>query len=236
VEIPLEGGAMVGTLRRPPGSGRPALVLLIPGLDSVKEEFFYWEAVFLRRGLATFSLDGPGQGECGEKLPLRPDYESALSLALDALLRRHDLDFGRIGLAGVSLGGYYAVRAAAFEPRVRAAVVNCSPWNFAECWPHFPQLSQAAFRYHARAADERAALAMAGQLTLDGAAQRVRQPLLVIHGQLDRLVPWEQGQQIARAVGASAELVVYPQGNHVCNNLPNLYRPLTADWLKEKLG
>ena len=54
---------MVGNLRRPPGLDRPPLVLLIAGLDSTKEEFFAVENIFLARGLATFSLDGPGQGE-----------------------------------------------------------------------------------------------------------------------------------------------------------------------------
>jgi 2,6-dihydroxypseudooxynicotine hydrolase len=57
VEIPLDGAMMVGTLRRPGSVDKPPLVLLLAGLDSTKEEFFYWENVFLKRGLATFSLD-----------------------------------------------------------------------------------------------------------------------------------------------------------------------------------
>src|SRR5574341_15405 len=65
IEAPYDGTAMVGNLRRPQGAYQPPLVLLLPGLDSTKEEFFYWEEVFLRRGLATVSLDGPGQGETG---------------------------------------------------------------------------------------------------------------------------------------------------------------------------
>src|SRR5206468_2265083 len=112
VEIPLDGLMMAGNLRRPPGADRPPLVLLLPGLDSTKEEFFNWEQVFLDRGMATFSLDGPGQGETGLRSSIYPDYERAVSAALDAL----DLDsFGSIGAAGVSLGGYYAPRAAAYE-------------------------------------------------------------------------------------------------------------------------
>ena len=53
---------MYGNLRRPAGADRPPLVLLIAGLDSTKEEFFAAENVFLARGMATFSLDGPGPG------------------------------------------------------------------------------------------------------------------------------------------------------------------------------
>src|SRR5918912_1308384 len=75
----------VAALRRPAGSRRPPLALLLPGLDSTKEEFFSWENVFLVRGMATFSLDGPGQGEGGYDLHIRPDYEAAVAAALDAL-------------------------------------------------------------------------------------------------------------------------------------------------------
>jgi 2,6-dihydroxypseudooxynicotine hydrolase len=143
VEIPFDGATMVGTLRRPQGLSKPALVLLLAGLDSTKEEFFYWENVFLKRGLATLSLDGPGQGECGYNSHIRPDYEAAVSTVLDLLTQRSDLDQNRIGLAGVSLGGYYAPRAAAFEPRVKAAVGNCGPWDFGECWESLPSLTRA---------------------------------------------------------------------------------------------
>lgn len=236
VEIPFDGAVMVGTLRRPSGVDKPPLVLLLPGLDSTKEEFFHWENVFLKRGLGTFSLDGPGQGECGYNSYIRPDYEAAVSTALDALTKRNDIDENRIGLAGVSLGGYYAPRAAAFEPRVKAAVGNCGPWNFGECWDSLPGLTRAAFRYHSGSKDEIEAKSKASLLTLDGAAQKIKQPLLIIHGKLDRLIPWKQAHKIVDAAGSNAELAMFENGNHVCNNIPYLYRPLTADWLKEKLG
>ncbi len=126
------------------------------------------------------------------------------------------------------------MRALAFEPRVRAAVENCGPWNMGECLPAMPELSRATFQYFSGARDPQEAIERAQQLTLDGAAQRITSPLLIIHGALDRLIPLEQAQKIARAARL-AELVVFENGNHVCNNIPYLYRPLTADWLKEKL-
>src|SRR5919106_1109759 len=122
-----DGGVAIANLRRPPGAERPPLVILIPGLDSTKEEFFNFERVFLDRGLATLSLDGPGQGEAGFEAPIRHDYEVAVAAALDALAGRTDVDLDRVGAAGVSLGGYYAPRAAAFEPRLRAAAGVSGP-------------------------------------------------------------------------------------------------------------
>ena len=38
-------------------------MIMIPGLDSTKEELRSTEDLFLERGIATFSVDGPGQGE-----------------------------------------------------------------------------------------------------------------------------------------------------------------------------
>ena len=236
LEIPFDGATMVGTLRRPSGSSRQPLVMLLPGLDSTKEEFFYWENVFLKRGLATLSLDGPGQGECGYQMRIRPDYEAAITTVLDYLKKRTDLDLKRVGLAGVSLGGYYAPRAAAFEPSVKAAVGNCGPWNWAECWQHLPMLTRTAYIHHSGSKDEAEALVKANQISLEGIAHKIKQPVLIIHGKLDRLIPWEQAHKIMNAIGPNAHLAMFENGNHVCNNIPYIYRPLTADWLKEKLG
>jgi 2,6-dihydroxypseudooxynicotine hydrolase len=130
LEIPFEGTTIVANLRRPAGSDRPPLVLLLPGLDSTKEEFFNWENVFLQRGMAALSLDGPGQGETGYTSHIRPDYEVAVAAVLDSLEGRQDLDLNRIGAVGVSMDGYYAPRAAAFEPRIKAVVPIGGPFNF----------------------------------------------------------------------------------------------------------
>lgn len=236
IEIPLGELDMAGILRVPSSGSRPPLVILLPGLDSTKEEFFYWEDVFLKRGLATFSLEGPGQGETGLSSHLRPDYEVAIAAALDVLGRRTEFDARRIGVAGVSLGGYYAVRATAFESRIRAVVDIAGPWNWAECWPQLNALTRSAFQYHSGSQNENDALALAARFNLDGVANKIRQPLLVIHGKLDRLIPWQQAQRLVDAVGANAELALFENGNHVCNNIPYIYRPFAADWLKEKLS
>jgi dienelactone hydrolase len=235
LEIPFEGTTMVGTLRRPPGVARPPLVFLLPGLDSTKEEFFDWENVFLRRGMAALSLDGPGQGETGYSTRIRPDYEVAVAGALDHLAGRDDLDLGRVGAVGVSLGGYYAPRVAAFEPRVKAAVAIGGSYNFGECWSGFPGLTRQAFVHHSGAADEAEGKKRALELDLGPVLPRLEAPFLVIMGRLDRLIPWQQAERVA-AEAPRGELVMYEHGNHVCNNIPYLYRPLAADWTAEQLA
>ena len=127
IEVPFAGHRVVGNLRRPAGVERPPLALLIPGTESVKEEFPQWEEDFLSRGMATLTMDGPGQGEVGFELRIRHDYERPVAALLDALDGRDDLDLTRIAAAGVSLGGYYAIRAAAFEPRHRRGAGQLRP-------------------------------------------------------------------------------------------------------------
>jgi 2,6-dihydroxypseudooxynicotine hydrolase len=233
--IPYEGIAMAANLRRPAGVAWPPLVLLLPGLDSTKEEFFAWENVFLSRGMATLSLDGPGQGETGLVSSIEPAYEKAVTTVLDFLEGRDGIDLGRVGLAGVSLGGYYAARAAAYETRVTAAVGISGPFDFAECWETMPRPTRETVRHHIGASDEEEARAKTAELNLYDAAPRLDRPYLAITGRYDRLIPWEQTKRQADEA-PGGEFVLYEDGNHVCNNLPYLYRPLTADWLREKLG
>jgi 2,6-dihydroxypseudooxynicotine hydrolase len=234
IEVDLDGAAIVGNLRRPPGTDPVPLVILIPGLDSTKEEFHLWESVFLHRGMATLSLDGPGQGETGFHMPIRPDYEVAVTAALDALAGRDGLDMSRVGAAGVSLGGYYVVRAAAFEPRLKAIAGVSGPYDMAANWDALPSLTREAFAHHSGAGGDAEARERAAELSLAGVAELVTQPCLVVTGRLDRLIPWEQTKRIADSVPAG-EWVLYEDGTHVCNNVPFKYRPLVADWMRERL-
>jgi pimeloyl-ACP methyl ester carboxylesterase len=237
VEAPLDGATIAANLRRPApnGAGTPPLVILIPGLDSTKEEFFHWEDVFLTRGMATLSLDGPGQGESGFDLHIRPDYEVAVAAVLDALAGRDDVDLDRVGAAGVSMGGYYAPRAAAFEPRLKAVAGVSGPYNMGANWDALPSLTRETVQHHTGASSPEEARERASALDLDGVAAQIRQPCLVITGRHDRLIPWEDTKRIADEA-PNGEWVLFDDGNHVCNNIPYKYRPLVGDWMRAKLG
>jgi 2,6-dihydroxypseudooxynicotine hydrolase len=234
IEAALDGGRVVGNLRRPPGVERPPLVLLIPGLDSTKEEFFRLEGVFLVRGLATLSMDGPGQGESGYDLPIRPDYEVGPRAMLDALGDRSDVDLERIGALGVSMGGYYAPRAAAFEPRLKAVAGLSGPFCFGEIWDDLPELTRATFTDKSFSSDEEVARARARELDLEGVIEEVQVPALFVTGAHDRLIPYEQTQKQAERA-PRGEFVLFEDGNHGCANIPYKTRPLLGDWMRERL-
>ena len=235
LEVPLDGGRVVGNLRKPAGEERPPLVLLVPGLDSTKEEFFKLEGVFLDRGMATLSIDGPGQGECGYELPIRADYDVAVSTVLDAIADRTDVDLDRVGLLGVSLGGYYAPRVLAFETRVKAGVGLSGPYRFSDIWDDVPPQTRETFVVKSFAKDDEEGRARAAELDLTGVAERIQQPYLAITGKLDRLIPWEHTERAAKEA-PNGEFLLHEDGNHGCANVPYKTRPVAADWLRERLG
>jgi len=235
IEIPFGGASLAGNLRRPPGADRPPLVLLIAGLDSTKEEFFAVENTFLTRGLATFSLDGPGQGESARAVKIRPDFEAPVAAVLDVLCQRADLDGGRVGTLGVSLGGYYAARAAAFEPRLKAVVVCGGCYDYGALIRERSPHSFATFSYGCGATTKEEAYQVAERMSLSGVAERIAQPMAVVFGKRDRLVPWQHAERVA-AEAPVAQLWMFDEGNHVCMNLTYRWRPQAADWLAEQLA
>ena len=237
VEIPFENGALAGILRRPLGAdARVPVLLMIPGLDSAKEELEAYELPFLARGMATLIVDGPGQGEAEYRFPIRGDYEVAATAMVDWIARRDDLDASRIGIWGVSLGGYYAPRAAAYERRIRACIGLAGPYDWSEIFDGLPQLTREAFRVRSHVATEQAAREHARTLTLAHAAKAIQCPLFLVGGKLDRLVPWQHAERIAREVSGPVELLIVEDGNHIANNRPYRYRLRTADWMAAQLG
>ncbi|WP_448626576.1 alpha/beta hydrolase family protein [Geodermatophilus sp. URMC 64] len=236
VEIPFEGTRLVGVLRLPSGEGPHPTVVLLPGLDSTKEELRSTEDTFLERGLATFSVDGPGQGEAEYDLPIRGDWSAPAEAVLAALEGLPEVDAGRVAIWGVSLGGYYSPRvAAALGDRVRACVALAGPYDFGACWDRLPGLTRATFQVRSRAGSDDEARAIASTLSLEGVAEKITAPLLVVFGRQDRLIPWQHAERLRDTAGGEVELLMLEDGNHGCANLAPWHRPYTADWLAARL-
>jgi dienelactone hydrolase len=235
VDIPYQGGLLAGILRKPVGVERPPVVVMAMGLDSAKEEADCYEQPFLARRMATLSFDGPGQGEGEYDFAIRGDYEVAVAAVIDFIAARRDLDATRIGLWGVSLGGYYAPRAAAFEPRASACIALGGPFDWAAAWDGLPQLTREAFRVRSHCASEDAARRHAATLSLDGIAQRITCPIYIMNGRQDRLVPSADAERLAREVKGPVTLRLIADGNHVASNRAYRWRSDSADWMAEQL-
>jgi 2,6-dihydroxypseudooxynicotine hydrolase len=236
VEIPYEGKSLAAILRKPGDIERPPVVMMASGLDSTKEEMNSYEEPFLARGMATLAFDGPGQGEAEYDFAIRGDYEAAASAVLDWIETRRDLDGSRTGMSGVSLGGYYAPRAAAFEKRIKACLALGGPYDWGDAWDGLPELTREAFRVRAHCASEREARHKAATLSLkDGVAQRITCPLFVMNGRLDRIVPAADAERLAREASGPVTLLIIEDGNHIANNRAYRWRPAAADWMADRL-
>jgi dipeptidyl aminopeptidase/acylaminoacyl peptidase len=237
VRLPYADTQLAAYLRVPAAAGavRPPVVIMVPGLDSTKEELQATAEYFLARGVATLAIDGPGQGEAEYELPIEPAYEKVATAAVDYLNSRDDIDSARAGLFGVSLGGYYAGRAAAYEPRLSAVVALAGPYRFDLDWDALPPQTRAAFMVRSRAATDEQARARAAELTLEEAASAITMPLLIVGGGRDTIVPAYHQERLATQV-PHAELVLYPDGGHGVTNRAYESRSLMADWLADRLG
>jgi 2,6-dihydroxypseudooxynicotine hydrolase len=236
VLVPFGDTSLAGVLRRPAGVARPPVVLLVSGLDSTKEEAGPHEAALLARGIATLAFDGPGQGEAEYDLPLRHDYEVPVGAVIDLLESRDDVDAARVGLWGRSLGGHLVVRAAAFEPRVRACVSLSGSYRVLDTWEKRPGLNRMAYVVRSHSSSEEEAAERLAAFDLAGVTERVTCPMYVVGGTADRLTSHEVAVRIAAEVRGPVELNVIEGGTHTGSNKPYAYRPEAADWLTEVLS
>jgi dipeptidyl aminopeptidase/acylaminoacyl peptidase len=237
VRVPYGGTTLPAYLRVPPvaGFGNAPVVIMVPGLDSTKEELQATAEYFLARGLAILAIDGPGQGESEYELPIEPAYEKVATAAVDYLQDRSGLDRDRIGLFGVSLGGYYAARSAAYEKRLRAVVALSGPYRLDLDWDELPAQTRETFQVRSGAKSAAEARARAAALTLEEAAAHIDTPLLVVGGGRDRIIPAYHQERLAREV-KTAELTLYPDGSHGVTNRAYESRSRIADWLSARLA
>lgn len=233
VNVSYKGFNLPAILRKPNGVENPPIVIMLSGLDSTKEELRSTEQLFLDRDLATLSVDGPGQGESEYDLPIEATWEDVGSAIVDYLETRDDIDVKRIGVWGVSLGGYYAPRMVTAEKRIRACAALAGPYDFGECWEGLPELTRRTFTYRSHKQTQEEGLAVAKTLTLRGIAKDIECPLLVIFGGNDRLIPQTQAEQLIKDTGG--ELLLLPDGNHGVMNVAAKHRYKTADWMEKQL-
>lgn len=235
VMVPFEGTELAAAFRCPDGSGPFPTVILIPGLDSTKDEFRDVERNFLDRGMATLAIDGPGQGEAEWTLPLRPDWEVVGRALLDHLATMPEVDIDRVGVWGVSLGGFYATRIAVADLPLRAVVALSGPYDFAAAWPKLNPLTRLAFQVRSHSASPEQAERRARDFTLAGRLGASSTPLLVIAGKQDRLFSHHDGERVVAEVNGERELLLLEAGNHGCANVIAHHRPYSADWMAHHL-
>jgi dipeptidyl aminopeptidase/acylaminoacyl peptidase len=133
--------------------------------------------------------------------------------AYEFLAGRKEIDPTRIGVMAISLGGYYAPRAAAREPRFAACIAWGAQWDYHAVWKErldriargeTPSLSvpweHLLWIFGVKTKEE--ALQRLEGFTLDGVVETIRCPFLLVHGAGDAQIPLATAQKCFDAVGS----------------------------------
>ena len=223
------------------------------GFDSLKEIVYTRVGnEFRRRNISLLIVDHPGVGEA---LRLRnmysfPESEIPATACYDYLLTRSDVESERIGIMALSLGGYYAPRAAAFEKRFKCCVAWGAMWDFGDIMrprleglkderpPSVPDF-QATWVFGKNTPRE--ILDIISKMTLEGIADKITCPFLIVHGENDRQIPlWHAEKTFEAAVNSSnRELKVFTLdesgAEHCGSDNSAMSVDYMADWVSRNL-
>jgi len=212
VEVPFEHNSLPGLLYKAQSAGPRPCLIFFSGFDVSKEYLLLFGIgpELSARGISVLFIDHPGVGEALRLRGLHafPETERATTPCVDYLQTRRDIDSDRIGVIGVSLGGYYAARSAAFEKRLAACICWGAQWDYgavtlARARRQGSALSVANWAEHAQwvfgvdSMDE--VLEITARMKLEGVAASIECPLLIIHGEGDRQIPVAHAHKLLAA-------------------------------------
>jgi len=253
VEVPFVDGPLPGYFVHAQNttSKRTPCVVFFDGLD-VTKEIQYMRGVpdLIKRGISCLVMDGPGTGEAirfrGHYL--RHDYEVAGSACMDYLEKRSDVDPKKVGIVAISLGGYYAPRCAAMEPRYAACIAWGAQWDYYSTWK---KRIDASFKASLSVPGHHimwilgvdsldAALKKLEPFRLDGVVQKMRCPFLITHGADDEQIPLSDAQKLYDASGSSDKtLRVYTTEEGGAQHCQRDYLTMVVadmwNWFEDKL-
>ncbi|WIX92047.1 alpha/beta fold hydrolase [Amycolatopsis sp. DG1A-15b] len=252
VAVPFEGTTLPAYFSSA-GRGAPVMIMW-NGLDSTKEHMYssgHW-AELAARGISCLMVDCPGSGEALrlQGLTARVETEGWATACVDYLETRDDVDAGRIGLVGWSLGGYYAPRAAAFEKRLALVVA----WGANHDWgavqrrrleregerpvPHYWEHVLWVWGHD----DLETFPGFADAVHLDGVVEHITVPFLVCHGENDRQIPVRYAhrsyEQAVNSPNRHLRLFTAQEGATEHIGLDHLSHTSTyiADWVADTLA
>ena len=190
-----------------------AAVVLVHGAGGDRAALLTEAVALAGAGFGVLSFDLPGHGESGGVIEWAETERRSVRAAVDWLARRADVDSGRIGAYGFSLGGYVLAQVAAGDPRIRALVLAGTPSDPVE---------QARFQH--RRFGPLSALPALDALRRGGMDLDVRgrdfvarispRPLLIVTGSDDATVPPTMAEDLFRAARDPRELYVIPRAGH----------------------
>ena len=225
---------------RNPSSDRWPAIFFIGGADAFAEEIYFSGRELVERGYALLLVDTPGRGSSMylKNIPTRADYEVPGRACFDWLFGRPEIDPGRVGLMGISMGGYYAPRVAAFEDRIKALVSWCGCYSMLnDLYLFYEHLRPTVQRLLGGVSDGEARERLA-EFTMEGLAERITVPTLMTHGAADRLMNVDGARRLFDEIGSvDKELVIFDDARaggavHCSHDCWAHHGPLIFDWIE----
>jgi dienelactone hydrolase len=242
LEIAFDPAPLPATLRLPrvpvPGERFP-VVVLVQGLDTIKEMDDFAEQPLLDRELATLTLDEPGIGEArvrGIRLQTMTHLDAAAHAVCQAIKERPELDANRIGIFGWSFGGFVAPYFAAVEPQYRVLGTLGVMWEFP-----FPKgmarnpLYGPVLRLMTGIDDEQDLVTLLKEMTLAPVAHLIRAPSALLHGGEDHLLV-EGARHLHSAISIDEKILrLIPGADHGLTWHRDAELPFLWDWFADHL-
>jgi dienelactone hydrolase len=243
VQIGYEGKTLEGYFRKPngPAGKKFPTVIAFQGADTMAEATILGIAsAYAARGMAYLAVDFPGQGGSLrlKDLHLPPDTERIGKIAIDYLETRADVDASKIGMQGISMGGYGTPRVASGEKRIKAALMMSGSYSLREdLFDYFPPI-QERVRWIIGAKDLADARKKLAEYTLEGVASRIECPMLIGYSKDDRIMDPQGAYKIYQTAVNSKRQMVEGTGHTQASNAggPRELRPqVLADWTAKQL-
>ena len=243
VQISYEGKSLDGYFRKPsgPAGKKFPTVIAFQGADTMAEATILGIAgAYVARGMAYLAVDLPGQGGSLrlKDMHLPPDAEKIGKVLIDYLETRTDVDASRIGMQGISMGGYGTPRIATAEKRIRAALMMSGSYDLRQdLFDYYPPI-QERMRWIIGASDLGDARKKLAEYTLEGRANRIECPMLIGYSKDDRIMDPQGAYRLYEAAVHSKRDMVEGTGHIQASNAGgprDLRPPVLADWTAKQL-
>lgn len=237
IEIEHEGNKIRGYLRTPAGAKNVPCLFSIGGIDGVKEEKSGPSDDAILRGWGMLAFDIPGQGELRRlnQLVFKPNFYEVMSKFITAMEEIPEVDHTRIALVGGSAGGFFALKAASMDNRVKACVDLAGPYRLQTLYDA-PFPIPKTMEYGFGLTSKKEMIEVLKDFTLDETIGNITCPVLVVHGKKDKTVAFSDAQLIYDNLKCEKEFLVYEDGDHVCFNHFGEVIPRMLNWLGEQFS
>ena len=242
VQIKFEGNTLDGYFRKPNGPAGKRFPVVIPfqGADTMMEATINGGAGYAARGMAYLAVDFPGQGGALrlKDLHLPADTDRIVKALIDYLETRPDVDATKVGMQGISMGGYGVPRAASGEKRITAAAMSSGSYSLlSDLFDYYPPI-QERVRWIVGASDLRDARKKLADYTLEGKAEKIECPMLIGYSKDDRIMDPQGALRLYEAAVKSKREMIEGTGHAQASNAGGPRReraPIFPDWMMTHL-